>query len=178
MGEGASVMQSRAPGVSSAHAHHDSCRCHCSRVDCRRPSRPARPRPPPRRASPPRSACTEFVTLGGGPGRSMIYRTYSLDTRNDAMRRALIMVHGTNRNADHYFETVDRRRVSRRRARGHRRHRAAHDRSDRQARRKRDRRGRAAGARAGRRARRPRCRRSISSTRSSASSRTRRRSPT
>ena len=35
----------------------------------------------------------------------MIYRTYSLDTRNDAIRRALIMVHGTNRNADHYFET-------------------------------------------------------------------------
>jgi hypothetical protein len=52
------------------------------------------------------SACTEFVTLGGGPGRSMIYRTYSLDTRNDAMRRALIMVHGTNRNADHYFSTA------------------------------------------------------------------------
>ena len=51
------------------------------------------------------AACTEFVTLGGGPGRSMIYRTYSLDTRNDAVRRALIMVHGTNRNADHYFET-------------------------------------------------------------------------
>jgi pimeloyl-ACP methyl ester carboxylesterase len=51
-------------------------------------------------------ACAEFVTLGGGPGRSMIYRTYPLDTRNDAMRRALIMVHGTNRNADHYFETA------------------------------------------------------------------------
>jgi len=52
------------------------------------------------------AACTEFVTLGGGPGRSMIYRTYSLDARNDAARRALIMVHGTNRNADHYFETA------------------------------------------------------------------------
>jgi pimeloyl-ACP methyl ester carboxylesterase len=51
------------------------------------------------------AACTEFVTLGGGPGRSMFYRTFSLDTRNDAARRALIMVHGTNRNADHYFET-------------------------------------------------------------------------
>lgn len=50
-------------------------------------------------------ACTEFVTLGGGPGRAMIYRTYPLGTRNDAIRRALIMVHGTNRNADHYFET-------------------------------------------------------------------------
>jgi hypothetical protein len=52
------------------------------------------------------TACTEFVALGGGPGRSMIYRTFSLDTRNDGVRRALIMVHGTNRNADHYFETA------------------------------------------------------------------------
>jgi len=52
------------------------------------------------------ATCTEFVTLGGGPGRSMIYRTYSLDVRNDTVRRALIMVHGTNRNADHYFETA------------------------------------------------------------------------
>src|SRR5579871_1479335 len=52
------------------------------------------------------AACTEWVTLGGGPGRSMIYRSYSLDVRNDRVRRALIMVHGTNRNADHYFETA------------------------------------------------------------------------
>jgi len=51
-------------------------------------------------------ACTEWVTLGGGPGRSMIYRTHSLDVRNDHVRRALIMVHGTNRNADHYFQTA------------------------------------------------------------------------
>jgi len=46
------------------------------------------------------------VPLGGGPARSMIYRSHSLDTRNDAIRRALIMVHGTNRNADHYFATA------------------------------------------------------------------------
>src|SRR5262249_50215927 len=52
------------------------------------------------------AACTEWVTLGGGPARSMIYRTYSLDVRNDRIRRALIMVHGTNRNADHYFATA------------------------------------------------------------------------
>jgi hypothetical protein len=50
--------------------------------------------------------CTEFVTLGGGPARSMIYRTYSLDTRNDAVTRALIVVHGTNRDADNYFRTA------------------------------------------------------------------------
>jgi pimeloyl-ACP methyl ester carboxylesterase len=51
-------------------------------------------------------ACTEFVAIKGGPARSMVYRTYPLDTRNDAIRRALIMVHGTNRNADHYFATA------------------------------------------------------------------------
>jgi pimeloyl-ACP methyl ester carboxylesterase len=52
------------------------------------------------------AACTEWVTLAGGPARSLIYRTYSLDARNDNIRRALIMVHGTNRNADHYFTTA------------------------------------------------------------------------
>ena len=52
------------------------------------------------------AACTEWVTLGGGPTRSMIYRTYPLDVKNDAIRRALVMVHGTNRNADHYFTTA------------------------------------------------------------------------
>src|SRR5262245_53559925 len=50
--------------------------------------------------------CTEWVTIGAGPARSLIYRTRSLDTRNDNVRRALIMVHGTNRNADHYFSTA------------------------------------------------------------------------
>jgi pimeloyl-ACP methyl ester carboxylesterase len=52
------------------------------------------------------AACTEWVTLGGGPGRSMVYRTYSLDTPNPRITRALVMVHGTNRNADHYFDTA------------------------------------------------------------------------
>jgi len=50
--------------------------------------------------------CTEWVPLGRGAARSMIYRTYSLETRNDGIRRALVMVHGTNRNADHYFTTA------------------------------------------------------------------------
>jgi pimeloyl-ACP methyl ester carboxylesterase len=51
-------------------------------------------------------ACTEWVQLGGGPARSLIYTTYPLGKRNDRIRRALIMVHGTNRNADHYFQTA------------------------------------------------------------------------
>jgi pimeloyl-ACP methyl ester carboxylesterase len=50
--------------------------------------------------------CTEFVMLGSGPARSLIYRTYSLDAHNDHIRRALIMIHGTGRNADHYFATA------------------------------------------------------------------------
>ena len=36
----------------------------------------------------------------------MVYSSYPLTVRNDAIRRALIMVHGTNRNADHYFHTA------------------------------------------------------------------------
>jgi len=52
------------------------------------------------------AACTEWVSLGSGPARSLVYRTRPLDVRNDAVRRALIMVHGTNRNADHYFSTA------------------------------------------------------------------------
>jgi pimeloyl-ACP methyl ester carboxylesterase len=51
-------------------------------------------------------ACTEWMPLGAGPARSLIYRTYSLDTPNDRIRRALVMVHGTGRNADHYFATA------------------------------------------------------------------------
>lgn len=52
------------------------------------------------------AACTEWVSLGDGQPRAMIYRTYPLGVRNTAIRRALIMVHGTGRNADHYFTTA------------------------------------------------------------------------
>ena len=51
-------------------------------------------------------ACTEWVALGSGPARSLIYRSKSLDVRNPAIQRALIMIHGTNRNADDYFTTA------------------------------------------------------------------------
>ena len=36
----------------------------------------------------------------------MVYATYPLDQANPRIRRALIMVHGTLRNADHYFTTA------------------------------------------------------------------------
>lgn len=52
------------------------------------------------------AGCTEFVTLGGGPARSLIYRTYSLETRNEKITRALIVVHGAGRDADNYFRTA------------------------------------------------------------------------
>jgi pimeloyl-ACP methyl ester carboxylesterase len=52
------------------------------------------------------AACTEWIALGSGPARSLVYRTRSLGARDDTVRRALIMVHGTNRNADHYFTTA------------------------------------------------------------------------
>jgi pimeloyl-ACP methyl ester carboxylesterase len=38
--------------------------------------------------------------------RSMVYASYPLGTPHPAIRRALIMVHGTNRNADRYFSSA------------------------------------------------------------------------
>ena len=52
------------------------------------------------------TACERWVVFGHGPARSMVYASFPLDTRNVAVTRALIMVHGAGRNADHYFETA------------------------------------------------------------------------
>jgi len=49
--------------------------------------------------------CEQWVVLGT-TSRAMVYSSYSLTTPNANVRRALVMVHGTNRNADHYFETA------------------------------------------------------------------------
>jgi pimeloyl-ACP methyl ester carboxylesterase len=46
------------------------------------------------------------VTFGNGPARSLVYATHALDAPNTAVTRALIMVHGAGRNADHYFATA------------------------------------------------------------------------
>jgi hypothetical protein len=51
------------------------------------------------------TACTEFVTLGGGPARAMVYRTHPLTVKNEKITRALIVIHGTNRDADNYFRS-------------------------------------------------------------------------
>jgi pimeloyl-ACP methyl ester carboxylesterase len=52
------------------------------------------------------TACERWLVFGRGPARSMVYATFSLDARNTALTRALVMVHGAGRNADHYFETA------------------------------------------------------------------------
>ena len=51
------------------------------------------------------TACTEWLQFSGGPARSLLYRTFSLDTRNEAITRALIIVHGAGRDADNYFRS-------------------------------------------------------------------------
>src|SRR3954466_6250692 len=53
----------------------------------------------------PTTPCERWITFGAGPARSMVYASYRLDAANPAVTRALSMVHGAGRNADHYFET-------------------------------------------------------------------------
>lgn len=52
------------------------------------------------------TACERWITFGSGPARSMVYTSRPLDARNAKITRALVMVHGAGRNADHYFETA------------------------------------------------------------------------
>ncbi len=52
------------------------------------------------------TSCTEWVNVGNTGGRSLIYRTYSLDAKNRNVARALIMIHGAGRDADNYFRTA------------------------------------------------------------------------
>lgn len=51
-------------------------------------------------------ACTEWLAFHSGPERSLLYRTYALEKANPNLRRALVVVHGAGRNADHYFSTA------------------------------------------------------------------------
>jgi hypothetical protein len=51
--------------------------------------------------------CTEWIGYGNSPhARSLIYRTYPLDVKNENIKRAFIMVHGAGRDADNYFRTA------------------------------------------------------------------------
>ena len=49
--------------------------------------------------------CERWIAIQGGPSRTKVYATYPLNVPNRAIVRALVMVHGAGRNADHYFET-------------------------------------------------------------------------
>src|SRR5689334_19258506 len=51
------------------------------------------------------TACERWLVIRGGPARTKLYASYALDEPNAAIVRALVMVHGAGRNADHYFET-------------------------------------------------------------------------
>lgn len=52
----------------------------------------------------PTPECTEWVAVGSG--RSLVYRTHSLDRRNESITHVVVMVHGAGRNADDYFTTA------------------------------------------------------------------------
>lgn len=52
------------------------------------------------------TACERWLTYDASPARSMVYASHALDSVNPRITRALIMVHGAGRNADHYFETA------------------------------------------------------------------------
>jgi pimeloyl-ACP methyl ester carboxylesterase len=51
-------------------------------------------------------ACTEMVGPPGAQGRTLVYRSYPLETRNPAITRALIIIHGLGRDADNYYRHV------------------------------------------------------------------------
>jgi pimeloyl-ACP methyl ester carboxylesterase len=52
------------------------------------------------------ATCTEWLTYGSGPARSLVYSTYPLNVKNENIKRALVMVHGAGRDADNYFRTA------------------------------------------------------------------------
>ena len=50
--------------------------------------------------------CTEWVALGRGPARSLVYRSYPLTARNDRIRRALVVLHSAARDPHNAFRTA------------------------------------------------------------------------
>jgi len=47
--------------------------------------------------------CMEWLPLGGGQQRGLVYRTYSLSQADPAIEHAVVVIHGQGRNADGYF---------------------------------------------------------------------------
>jgi pimeloyl-ACP methyl ester carboxylesterase len=54
----------------------------------------------------PKPACTEWITLKGERPTLLVYRSYSLELTNKNITRALVFVHGINRDADNHFRTA------------------------------------------------------------------------
>lgn len=52
------------------------------------------------------SSCTEWITLPQQQRRVLIYRSHPLDAKNSNVTRALIFVHGINRDGDNHFRTA------------------------------------------------------------------------
>ena len=52
------------------------------------------------------NACTEWIELAGPSQRALVYRSRPLMERAPTIERALIVVHGGGRNADHMFRTA------------------------------------------------------------------------
>ena len=52
------------------------------------------------------TTCTEWIVLAGGPARSLVYRNFPLTTRNDAVTRVLVSIHGAGRDAHNYFRST------------------------------------------------------------------------
>jgi pimeloyl-ACP methyl ester carboxylesterase len=50
--------------------------------------------------------CTEWIKPEGQQSRVLIYRNYSLATKNENITRALVFVHGINRDGDNHFRTA------------------------------------------------------------------------
>jgi len=51
----------------------------------------------------PVSTCFEWVNIAGASTRTMVYRNYPIDARNDAITHALIVVHGQGRDGSNYY---------------------------------------------------------------------------
>ena len=49
--------------------------------------------------------CTEWISVPPNPSRVLIYRSHPLGARNEQITTALVVVHGTNRNATDYFRS-------------------------------------------------------------------------
>jgi hypothetical protein len=51
------------------------------------------------------SACSEWIGLGTAGARSLVYRTFALESRSEQVTRGVIVIHGAGRDADNYFRT-------------------------------------------------------------------------